>query len=118
VTLEPDALRDAIYGDGYRGYTYLNDLAGYVRGVWGWGAEVMRIDDVAEVQALLLETLRRQGFTIVRTREPLGFYHFTVITGGTEGEVIRHNPLGGQREALTWREFASLYAGWLLVLTP
>lgn len=116
IHIEPDQIRDDIYGDGYRGYTYTNDLAAYARNAWGYDASDSH-HTTQDIKSFIMETLRAGKNIITLTKEPAGYYHFTPITGFSEDVVIRHNPLGGKRETLSWFEFLNRFAGWVITLS-
>ena len=46
-----------------------------------------------------------------RTFEPEGYYHYAPVIGFDAETVTRHNPLGGTRETLSWRDWLYRYVG-------
>lgn len=116
IHIEPDQIRDDIYGDGYRGYTYTEDLAAYARTAWGYQA-TDRTETGDRIKQIVMDTLRAGKNIITLTKEPEGYYHFTPVTGFNEDVVIRHNVLGGRREVLSWYEFLQRFAGWIILLS-
>lgn len=113
----PDQIRDTMYYDGYRGYTTTNRLRDFARDVWGWWAGDAEMS-ASEARALIEGRAVRDAFIITLTREPAGYYHFTPVTGYDAETIVRHNVLGGYREALTWAEWSRRFAGWVLMLMP
>lgn len=109
---EPDAIRDAVYGDGHTGYTEPGPMAAYLRAVWGLDAQVR---EAADPFPLIEHALRGHCPVLARTWEGT-YYHWTPVTGLSETEVVRHQTLGGYRETLTRAEWRQRYAGWLLVI--
>lgn len=113
--IAPDAIRDTMYWDGYRGYTTTNKLSNYVKEQWEWYSEQGQYTD--EDALHIIRTLLIRGFFVITlTLEPAGYYHFTCITGYGPDHIVRHNPLGGFREVLTIEQFTDRFAGWLLIL--
>ena len=109
---EPDAIRDAVYGDGHTGYTEPGPMAAYLRAVWGLDAQARQTADPLPV---IEHALRGRAPVLARTWEGT-YYHWTPVTGLSEAAVVRHQTLGGYRETLALAEWQRRYAGWLVVL--
>ena len=108
-----DDIRDAIYGQGYRGYTYAVDLADYVTHMWGLAAEARQDAH----PALTIRAALAHGWPVVALTQEPGYTHFCPITAFDRDGVTRHQVLGGWRERLTWEAFEARYLGWLIVVT-
>lgn len=114
VVVAPDHIKDWAYGDGFVGYTEPSRVAPFLS-LWGIGYEVRRAD--AEDAKEATKAALRQGWPVVaRSFEPEGFYHYCPVVGYEDETVTRHNPLGGRRETLSWRDWLHRYAGWLVIV--
>jgi hypothetical protein len=104
---EPDALKDAVYGDGYKGYTSAAKFVALMASL-GLRLTVQVTDDPRPV----VEAALRGGKAVIaRSYEPEGFYHYAPVIGFDGETVTRHNPLGGLRETLSWRDWLYRYVG-------
>lgn len=97
----PDTIRDYMYGEGSKGYTYAVDLANAARGMWGYTGYNQYLN--YEQTLVLLQTIvPAGGLVMVLSQEPAGYFHWTAWTGWfDDGRIIRHNPYGGYREILS-----------------
>lgn len=107
-----DELKDAVYGEGHTGYT---DPADYVPllAELGMKATPIRTDDP---RPIVEDALRRGVAVAARSFEPEGYYHYCPMVGFDDATVTRHNPLGGRRETMSWRDWLHRYAGALVVM--
>lgn len=113
--VEPDAIRDALYGDGRKGYTYMADLYRYLGGV---GLRATLVTETSGADQWVQSAIRAGGPVLALTKEPAGYNHICPYTGFDEVSVVRHQVLGGGREVLTWPDFLGRFAGWLIVVVP
>lgn len=113
----PDQIRDAIYWDGYKGYTTTDRLTKFVRETWDWQAEELQ-QSAWQAEQTIRSELVKGNYVVTRSYEPEGYYHFTPATGYGTQYIVRHNVLGGKREVLSLAAFYARYAGWTMIFRP
>lgn len=111
-TLTADELKDAVYGEGHTGYTDPGDYVSLLAGL-GMRTTVIRTDDP---RPIVEDALRRGTAAAARSFEPEGFFHYCPVIALDDETVTRHNPLGGKRETLSWRDWLHRYAGYVVVM--
>lgn len=108
----PDALKDAVYGDVYKGYTTVTRFIPLLADL---GVR-LRSTSPEDAREAVQDALRQGRAVVALSYEPEGFYHYCPVIGLDAETVTRHNPLGGKRETLSWRDWLYRYAGELGIL--
>lgn len=107
IELPADFIKDALYGQNYTGYSFMNDLAGFLRKRCEVKCDI-HVSQDASLQPVIQDAID-QGFPVIVLfywrREQPESGHFAPVVGYDDKGVSRANPWGGQMEYMTWPDF-------------
>lgn len=108
VELPADFIKDVVRGDGYKGYTFMTDLSGFLQRRCEVRCAVHTGDATTKLEATVKAALDQSYPIIVlffwKLEQPESG-HFAPVIGYDETGCTRANPWGGVLEKMTWAEF-------------
>lgn len=107
VELPADFIKDAIYGASFTGYTFMGDLARFLKKRCDLTCEI-RSGQEPTLQPIVKRAIDAGFPTIVLfffELEKPDSGHFAPVVGYDEGGATRANPWGGKLEYMKWPDF-------------